>query len=159
VRYSRIQLDTARYVRILRIQLYSCIQRDTAYSIHSGIPWICCKMARYRSIQGYTGDTEDAVRYRRDTGEIQAGDPKNTRQGEGLTLNTNTNTTQHQHDDNDKFTPLRKHLTPPPHHSIRPAAERLTPTRRHHCCTQHKKRRVGPVDVDGPPQPMCGAHN
>ena len=44
MRYSGIQLDTARYVRI---------QLDTVG--YSGKQWICCKMARYRSIQGYTG--------------------------------------------------------------------------------------------------------
>jgi len=36
VRYSGIQLDTARYVRI---------QPDTVG--YSEIQWICCKMARY----------------------------------------------------------------------------------------------------------------
>jgi len=56
VRYSGIQPDTARYVRI---------QLDTVG--YSGIQWICCKMDRYRSRQGYT------VRYKRDIGEIQAG--------------------------------------------------------------------------------------
>jgi len=40
VRYSGIQLDTARYVRI---------QLDTVG--YSGIQWICCRMARYRLIQ------------------------------------------------------------------------------------------------------------
>ena len=54
VRYSGIQLDIARYVRI---------QLDTVR--HSGIQWFCCNMARYRSIQGYTG--------RHKYGEIQAG--------------------------------------------------------------------------------------
>jgi len=48
VRYSGMQLDTAgdtaRYVRIHRYSwILSGIQRDYR--------WICCKMARYRSIQ------------------------------------------------------------------------------------------------------------
>jgi len=44
VRYRRVQLDTARYVRI-RLETVG----------YSGIQWICCKMARCRSIQGYSG--------------------------------------------------------------------------------------------------------
>jgi len=53
---------------------------DTAVDTvgYSGIQWIWCKMARYRDTAGYTKDT---VRYRQDTGEIQAGDPKNARPG------------------------------------------------------------------------------
>jgi len=46
----------------------------------------------------------------------------------------------------DKFTPT-KHLTPPPT-AAAASPQRLTPKRRHPCCT----RRVGPVD--GPPQPI-----
>jgi len=72
VRYSQIQLDAVRYVRI---------QWDTAYS---GIQWICCKMTRYsRDTAGYQEDTVRYMymRYRQDTGEIQTGDPTNTRQG------------------------------------------------------------------------------
>jgi len=38
---QQIQLDTARYARI---------QLDTVG--YSRIQWICCKMAKYRSIQG-----------------------------------------------------------------------------------------------------------
>jgi len=70
VRYSGIQLDTARYVRI---------QLDTVG--YSGIQWICCKMNRYRIDTGINGIPKDSVKYRQDTGEIQAGHPKNTRQG------------------------------------------------------------------------------
>ena len=70
-RYSSI--DTARYVRI---------QLDTVG--YSGIQWICCKMARYISTYRDTWDTKDTVRYRRDTGEIQAGHHKNTRQGRAI---------------------------------------------------------------------------
>jgi len=70
VRYSEIQLDTARYVQI---------QLDTVG--YSGIQWICCKMARYRSLPGIQRGTKDTVRYRRNTGEIQAEYPKNTLQG------------------------------------------------------------------------------
>ena len=69
VSYSKKQLDTVIYVRI---------QLDTVE--HSGIQWICCKMARQIDT-GIQRDTKDTVRYRRDTGEIQAGYPKNTRQG------------------------------------------------------------------------------
>jgi len=47
VRYSGMQLDTARYVSQLGTVGYS------------GIQWICCKMARYRLMQqrctGYQG--------------------------------------------------------------------------------------------------------
>ena len=51
MRYRRIQLDTARYVRVkLETVGYSGIQRT------------CCKMARYRDTAGYQG-----------YGEIQAG--------------------------------------------------------------------------------------
>jgi len=44
VRYSGLQLDTASYVRI---------QLDKMG--YSGTQWIRCIMARYTSIQGYTG--------------------------------------------------------------------------------------------------------
>ena len=57
MRYSGIQLDTARYVRI---------QLETVG--YSGIQWICCKMDRYKleSIQGYTiykgyGEIQDGI--------------------------------------------------------------------------------------------------
>jgi len=52
---------------------------DTAgYSIQ----WICCKMARYRDTAGYQGDTVSTQAGGRiQPGEIQTGDPKNTRQG------------------------------------------------------------------------------
>jgi len=58
VRYSGIQLDTAKYVRI---------QLDTVEK--SGIQGICfcCKMARYGLIQGIHGITRDTF------GEIHAG--------------------------------------------------------------------------------------
>jgi len=70
VRCSGIQLDTARYVRI---------QLDTVgYSGYSGS---AAKWIDIESIQGYTGYPKDTVRYRRDTGKIQAGHPPNTRQG------------------------------------------------------------------------------
>jgi len=45
LRYSGIHLDTPR--RYVRIQL------DTVEN--SGVQWICCKIARYRSIQGHSG--------------------------------------------------------------------------------------------------------
>ena len=51
MRYSGIQLDTARYVQI---------QLDTVR--YSGIQWTCCKMAKYRNTAGY-----------QEYGEIQAG--------------------------------------------------------------------------------------
>jgi len=46
VGYGGIQLDTARYV-------YVRIQLDTVR--YSRIQWICCKIARCRQIQGYSG--------------------------------------------------------------------------------------------------------
>jgi len=72
-----MQLDTARYVRT---------QLDTVG--YSGIQWICCTMAGYRSIQGYSG-TKDTIRYRRDTVQVKyEGDIPNiqTRGGLGDTL-------------------------------------------------------------------------
>ena len=63
MRYSGIQLDTARYVRI---------QLDTAGYSGSAAKWLDTEIQR---------DTKDTVRYRQDTGEIQTGDPKNIRQG------------------------------------------------------------------------------
>jgi len=63
---------------------YSWIQRNTAgytntrslakYKIETDI-----ELLIYRN----TRVTKDTVRYRRDTGKIQAGHPKNTRQGPG----------------------------------------------------------------------------
>jgi len=47
----------------------------------------------------------------------------------------------------DKFTPT-KHLTPPPTTAASP--QRLTPTRRHPCCTKKKgraRRRTAPTDL------------
>jgi len=61
VRYSGIQLDTARYVRI---------QLDTVGYSGSAATWL--DIDRYRD----TRDTKDTMRYRRDAGEIQAGYPK-----------------------------------------------------------------------------------
>ena len=68
MRYSGIQLDTARYVQI---------QLDTVR--YSGMQWIwiCCKIVRYRDTAGYQGYYEIQVQ---DTGKMQAGDPKNARQ-------------------------------------------------------------------------------
>jgi len=63
-----MQLDIARHARI-----YSWIQRDTA-----GYGGSSCTMARYRDTAGYQGYGEIQ---RQDAGEIQAGIPKNTRQG------------------------------------------------------------------------------
>jgi len=75
VRYGEIQRDTARYVRI---------QLDIVR--YSGKQWTCCKIDRYRIHTGIDArDTKDMVRYRRDSGKIQAGHPKNTRQG-GVSL-------------------------------------------------------------------------
>jgi len=66
-RYSWIQLDTYGY---------SWIQLDTAGYSGSAAKWLDTGIQR---------DTKDTVRYRQDTGEIQTGDPKNTRQGRALT--------------------------------------------------------------------------
>jgi len=66
VRYSGIQRDTADTARYVRIQL------DTAGYSRSAAEWLDTGIQR---------DTKDMVRYRQDTGEIQAGDSKNTRQG------------------------------------------------------------------------------
>jgi len=76
VRYSGIQLDTYGY---------SWIQRDTVDLLQNGLIQIDTR------IHG-DGDTEDTVRYRRDTGtgEIQAGYPKNTRQLEGCSPSKST---------------------------------------------------------------------
>jgi len=70
MRYSGIQLDIGRYARI---------QLDTVrYSgIHS-------RFAAKWLDTGIQRDAKDAVRYRQDTGEIQAGDPKTYTPGEGL---------------------------------------------------------------------------
>jgi len=61
------------------------MQMDTVG--YSGIQWISA--AKWLDIDQYrdTRDTKDTVRYRRDTGEIQAGYPKNTLQG-GKALRT-----------------------------------------------------------------------
>jgi len=68
--------DTVRYSRYSWIQLdtykYSWIQWDTAGYSGSAAEWLDTGIQR---------DTKDMVRYRQDTGEIQAGDSKNTRQG------------------------------------------------------------------------------
>jgi len=84
VRYSGIQLDTAR-----PDDSYSSSGATTATDIqlqldtvgYSGIQWICCKMQNSKWIaMKFRRDTKDTVRYRQDTGEIQAGHPENTRQ-------------------------------------------------------------------------------
>ena len=76
VGYGEIQRDTARYSRYSWIQLdtyeYSWIQWDIAGYSGSAAEWLDTGIQR---------DTKDMVRYRQDTGEIQAGDSKNTRQG------------------------------------------------------------------------------
>jgi len=72
MRYSgiqQIQLDIARYARIQLDTVYSGLQRDTVDLLQTG------------QTQGYSGITRLEVRYRQNTGDIQAGDPNNTRQG------------------------------------------------------------------------------
>jgi len=66
-RYSWIQLD---------IYGYSWIQWDTAGYSGSAAKWLDIV-----GIQHTAQYHKDMVRYKQDTGEIQAGDPKNTRQG------------------------------------------------------------------------------
>ena len=79
--YGEIQRDTARYSRYSWIQLdtyeYSWIQWDTAGYSGSAAEWLDTGIQR---------DTKYMVRYRQDTGEIQAGDSKNTCQGRAKLL-------------------------------------------------------------------------
>jgi len=67
-RCSGIQLETARYG-------YSWIQWDTAGYSGSAAKWLDTGIRR---------DTKDTEKYRQDTGEIQKGYPKNTRQGRAI---------------------------------------------------------------------------
>jgi len=79
VRYSGIQLDTARNVRI---QLVDTVRYSRGYS---GSAAKLLDVDRYRDTAGYQGYGERKAEYRLNTGiRIQAGHPKNTRQGRAL---------------------------------------------------------------------------